>query len=120
VPQFELLKEIRGEGMMIGIEFGEPKSFTLKTGWSLLHKADAGLFPQAIIMPLLHDHRVLAQVAGHHVDIIKLLPTLTWTDEDVRWFLDAFTQVLERCHRFPGPLWTTAKGLVKMAASSRH
>ncbi|MBA3965751.1 MAG: aspartate aminotransferase family protein [Nitrospirales bacterium] len=120
VPQFELLKEIRGEGMMIGIEFGEPKSFTLKTGWSLIHKADPSLFPQSIIMPLLHDHRVLTQVAGHHVDIIKLLPTLTWTDEDVRWFLDAFTDVLKRCHRFPGPLWTTAKDLVKMAATSRR
>lgn len=120
VPKFELLKEIRGEGMMIGIEFSEPKSFTLKTGWSLLHKADAGLFPQAIIMPLLNEHRVLTQVAGHHVDIIKLLPAITWTDEDVRWFLDAFNDVLERCHRFPGPLWTAAKDLAKMAATSRR
>jgi ornithine--oxo-acid transaminase len=118
VPRFELLKEVRGLGLMIGIEFGEPRSKMLRAGWSMIHAADKGLFPQAVIMPLLDDHRVLTQVAGHNVDIVKLLPPLTITDEDVRWFLEAFEQVLERCHRFPGPLWTTASKLARFALSS--
>jgi 4-aminobutyrate aminotransferase-like enzyme len=30
IPRFEFLKEVRWRGLMIGIEFGPPKSLTLK------------------------------------------------------------------------------------------
>src|ERR1700752_1499887 len=36
VPGYELLKEVRGKGLMIGIEFGPPKSLRLKASWSVL------------------------------------------------------------------------------------
>src|SRR5690606_32328257 len=76
IPKYELLKEVRGKGLMIAVEFGPPRSMGLKMGWSLLHKVDQSLFCQAILIPLLTDHRVLAQVAGHHMDVIKLIPPL--------------------------------------------
>lgn len=120
VSEFDLLKEVRGHGLMIGIEFGEPRSLVLRSGWSMIHAVDAGLFPQAVIMPLLDEHRILTQVAGHQVDIVKLLPPLTVADGDLHWFLDAFRQVLKRCHRFPGPAWTTARDLVRFAVSSKR
>src|SRR5882672_2374250 len=37
IPRFEFLKEIRWRGLMMGIEFGSPKSLTLKAAWSLMH-----------------------------------------------------------------------------------
>ena len=30
IPEYQFLKEVRGKGMMIGIEFGPPKSLKLK------------------------------------------------------------------------------------------
>jgi acetylornithine/succinyldiaminopimelate/putrescine aminotransferase len=33
--KYEMVKEIRGKGLMIAIEFGEPKSFKLRIGWNL-------------------------------------------------------------------------------------
>ena len=115
VDDFELCLDVRGKGLMVGIEFGRPKSLGLRTAWSLIHSADGGLFPQSITMPLLDRHHILTQVAGHHVDIIKLLPTLTITQADVDYFLDAFREVLTECHQFPGPAWTTAKHLIGFA-----
>ena len=43
---YELLKEVRGKGLMIGIEFGAPSSFKLKASWTMLETASKGLFCQ--------------------------------------------------------------------------
>ena len=57
VPRYELLKEVRGKGLMIGIEFGEPSSFKLKASWNVLEGASKGLFCQLITIPLFKDHK---------------------------------------------------------------
>jgi len=118
IPEYEMLKEVRGQGLMIGIEFGKPSSFTLKTQWSMIHAADQGLFPQAIAMPLIEEHHILTQASGHNQDIIKLLPPLTIDREDADWFLDAFRDTMDGIHRFGGSVWKTAKNLAKFATTN--
>jgi ornithine--oxo-acid transaminase len=107
--QYEMVGEVRGKGLMVGIEFRAPASRSLKMGWNLLHKLDPSLFCQAMLIPLMTDHRVLAQVAGHHLDVIKLLPSLVINEDDVAYLLRAFDQVIGACHRFPGPVWEVGK-----------
>jgi ornithine--oxo-acid transaminase len=109
--QYEMFGEVRGRGLMIGIEFRPPTSLTLKMGWNLLHSLDPSLFCQAMLIPLLSEHRVLAQVAGHHLDVIKLLPSLVINQDDVDYLIRAFDQVMAACHRFPGPVWEVGKRL---------
>ena len=93
-PRFEFLKEIRWRGLMIGIEFGPPKSLGLKMAWTICHTMDKSLFPQAAIIPLLDKHHIITQVAGHAVDVIKLLPPLVINEADAQWFLTAFEDVM--------------------------
>jgi len=100
---------VRGKGLMLGIEFRPPKSRSLKMGWNLLHKLDPSLFCQAMLIPLMTDHHVLAQVAGHHLDVIKLLPSLVINQDDVAYLLRALDQVMGACHRFPGPVWEVGR-----------
>jgi acetylornithine/succinyldiaminopimelate/putrescine aminotransferase len=109
--QYEMFGEVRGRGLMVGIEFRPPRSFSLKAGWNLLHKLDSSLFCQAMLIPLLSEHHVLAQVAGHHLDVIKLLPSLVVNEDDVEYLVRAFDQVMAACHRFPGPVWEVGKRL---------
>lgn len=109
--RYELLHEIRGKGLMIGIQFGEPESFTLKTGWKLLHKMNQELFCQMITIPLLEKHNILTQVAGHGLDTVKILPTLIIDNADADCFLEAMDKVLKDAHKFPGSAWTTVKNL---------
>ena len=73
----ELIKAVRGKGLMIGVEFGPPHSLALKASWNILETASSGLFCQLIVIPLLNDHKILTQVAGHRNHTIKLLPPLT-------------------------------------------
>ena len=60
-----LVTEVRGKGLMIGIEFGPPKSLKLKASWNLVEAANKGLFCQLVTIPLFKDYKVLTQVAGH-------------------------------------------------------
>jgi ornithine--oxo-acid transaminase len=115
----EFLKTARGRGMMIGIELGEPASVALRAAWTLVHSIDRSLFPQAVTMPLLDEHHVLTQVAGHHLDVIKLLPPLNLTETDADFFLRAFEDVLSRLERFPGPAWDVLASMGRFTFTDR-
>ncbi|HSY20020.1 MAG TPA: aspartate aminotransferase family protein [Candidatus Acidoferrales bacterium] len=119
IPRFEFMKEVRWRGLMTGIEFGPPKSLTLKIAWTTCHMLDKSLFPQAAVIPLLDKHRIITQVAGHNVDVVKLLPPLILTEADVKYFLDAFEDVMVQMHKFPGPAWDVLTGIGKMAITQR-
>ena len=112
---YELVKEVRGLGMMIGLEFGKPKTLSLKTYWKLLEAANQGLFCQMITAPLLAYHRILSQVAGHETNVVKFLPPLVFSDEDCRWVVKAVSEVIADAHRVPGPLWEFGKRLAGQA-----
>jgi ornithine--oxo-acid transaminase len=115
----ELIKTVRGKGLMIGIEFGAPRSFALKASWNLLESASSGLFCQLIVIPLLEEHRILAQVAGHASHTIKLLPPLIITDADCDWIERSFETVIADAHRVPGAIWSLGKTLIENAVRSR-
>jgi ornithine--oxo-acid transaminase len=113
VPKHELVKDARGKGLMIGIEFGAPRSLALKASWNLLETANRGLFCQLIVIPLLKDHMILSQVAGHGSHTIKLLPPLTITGADCDWIERAFDDVIAAAHRVPGAIWSLGKTLME-------
>src|SRR6201986_321120 len=115
VPGYELLKEVRGKGLMIGVEFGPPKSLRLKASWNVLETANKGLFCQLITVPLFKDHKILTQVAGHGLHTVKLLPPLTITEEDCAWIERAFDDVIAQSHKVPGAIWSLGKTLVDNA-----
>jgi len=119
IPRFEFLREVRWRGLIMGIEFGSPKSLSLKLAWTTCHALDKSLFPQAAVIPLMNKHHIITQVAGHGVDVVKLLPPLVINESDVKWFLTAFEDVMVQMHKFPGPAWDVLTGIGKMALTQR-
>jgi len=117
--RYELIRAVRGKGLMLGIEFGSPRSLKLKTSWNLLETASSGLFCQLIVIPLLKEHRILSQVAGHGNHTIKLLPPLIISDADCDWIEQAFEQVIADAHRVPGAVWSLGKTLLGNVVRSR-
>ncbi|MDB5330929.1 MAG: aspartate aminotransferase family protein [Phycisphaerales bacterium] len=108
------VSEVRGKGLMFGIDFARPKeNFKLKMAWDMLHKLNFGVFGQMVVIPLLQKHRILTQVAGFHIEVIKFLPPMTVSQEDMDWFLNAMEEVLTDTQRFPGAAWDTVTGLAK-------
>jgi ornithine--oxo-acid transaminase len=114
-PGYELMKEVRGKGLMLGVEFGPPKSLRLRASWNVLETANKGLFCQLITVPLFKDHKILTQVAGHGSHTIKLLPPLVITEEDCNWIATSFDTVIAGSHKVPGAIWSLGKTLVDNA-----
>lgn len=113
--KYEFLKEARGKGLMIAIEFHAPKSLKLKAAWATLEAADKGLFCQMITIPLFKQHHLLTQVAGHGMNIIKLLPPLNLIQKDRDWIVNSFEQAIADTHQLPGSIWSLGKNLVSHA-----
>jgi ornithine--oxo-acid transaminase len=119
IGRYEFLREVRGKGLMIGIEFGPPTSLKLKASWNLLESANKGLFCQLITIPLFAEHKILTQVAGHASHTIKLLCPLVITEADCDWVVSAFDNVIAATHRVPGAIWSLGKTLVGNAVAAR-
>ena len=115
---FEFVKEVRGRGMMIALEFGPPKSLKLRAAYAMLDKANKGLFCQLILIPLFKKHRMLAQVAGHAMPVIKLLPPLVLGEDDARWIGNAFEDVVAESHAL-GAVWDLGRTLAGHALKTR-
>jgi ornithine--oxo-acid transaminase len=112
--------EVRGMGLMFGIDFKRPEhSLKLKAAWDALHKLNFGVFSQMITVPLLHEHQILAQVAGYHTDVIKFLPPLNIEKSDIDGFLKAMGSVLEDIQQVPGAAWNTLSTLAKGGMRAR-
>jgi hypothetical protein len=88
--------------------------------WKVLHKIDKVLFAQMVVTQMLSKHRILTQVAGHAMDVIKILPPLIIGEREVDMFVNALDEVLTDCRKFPGPMWELGNNFVKAALGSRR
>ncbi len=120
MARYEMMAEVRGKGLMIGIEFGAPKSLKLKASWHAVETASKGLFCQLVTIPLFKEHKILCQVAGHASHTVKLLPPLVLTAEDCDWILRAFDLAIADAHRGPGAVLSLGKTLVDHALRARR
>lgn len=116
--RFEMIKEVRSCGLMLGIELRAPTSMTGRMNWRLFHAASEGLFPQLVVIPLHRDHGVITMAAGPN-DVIKLLPPLTLSESEVSSFLEALGAVLADCQGEAGKNWAVVRGIAKATLRRR-
>jgi ornithine--oxo-acid transaminase len=114
----EFVRAVRGKGMMIAIEFGPPRGLKLRGAYAMLDAASKGLFCQLILIPLFQQHRILAQVAGHNMPVIKLLPPLVIGEDDAALIETAFAQVLAEAESLGG-IWDLGRTLASQALKAR-
>ena len=112
VDQYDAVKEVRGLGLMWAMEFGEPESGSF--AWRVMERMQAGLFAQLVVVPLFTKHRILSQVAGHDLPVLKGLPPLVLSEGDLEDFATALDEVIARAAR---P--TRVAGLALKAARAR-
>jgi ornithine--oxo-acid transaminase len=102
VDRFEVVQDVRGLGLMWAIEFEEPPGGSRT--WKLLERIQPGLFSQLVVVPLFRDHRILSQVAGHGLNVLKAIPPLVVTEDDLDWFVSALEETIARAEKMPRAL----------------
>jgi ornithine--oxo-acid transaminase len=96
--RYEMLHDVRGLGLIIGLEFGAPESPALRRRFNTMERLRKAMFAQLIVVPLFHRHRILTQVAADNVNIVKLLPPLIAGQAEVDYFVAALDDVLADAH----------------------
>ena len=94
VERFEIVREVRGLGLIWAIELGPPAGGAGRRLWEAIERRQPGLFAQLVTVPLFRDHHILTQVAGHHMNVVKALPPLVIEEDELRRFVTALEQVL--------------------------
>jgi ornithine--oxo-acid transaminase len=104
VERYEVVRDVRGLGLMWAIEFGPPAGTAARRLWDTVERRQPGLFSQLVTVPLFHEHRIFCQVAGHRMNVIKALPPLVIEEEEIRRFAAALEETVARAERYPAAL----------------
>lgn len=109
------LKEVRGKGLMIGLEFGRPAADKGAARWNEFESIRPGLFAIALTCVLLERHRLLSQVSDARTNLIKWMPCLGISEADCRWAKEALASVIQDAEQPSGAVWRTGFRLVEKA-----
>jgi ornithine--oxo-acid transaminase len=104
VERHAVVRDVRGKGLMWAIEFGPPEGRAARALWDVVERRQAGLFSQLVTVPLFHEHRIFCQVAGHRMNVIKILPALTIEESELRRFAAALEEAIAHAERYPRAL----------------
>ena len=104
VGHYEVVRDVRGLGLMWAIELGPPSGTAARRLWETVERRQPGLFSQLITVPLFHKHHIFCQVAGHRMNVIKALPPLVIEESEIRRFAAALEATVAAAERYPSAL----------------
>ncbi|HEY1945905.1 MAG TPA: aspartate aminotransferase family protein [Bryobacteraceae bacterium] len=110
--EFEMVEEVRGEGLFSGIAFRPPRSLTLRFAFEAFSQIHPAMFGQVLVMRLFRDHGILAQICGNNFRVLKLIPPLIVSHQQIDEAVEAVYQVVKLAHS-PAVFWSEALGLAR-------
>ena len=109
---FEMVREVRGLGMLSGIEFQAPRSVRLRLAFEAFRHIHESMFGQVIVMRLFRDHDILTQICGNNFMVLKVAPPLVATEAHLDRFVSAIRSVTEEMHG-SASFWAEPLGLAR-------
>jgi ornithine--oxo-acid transaminase len=114
---FEMVREVRGKGLLLGIQFTAPRKLALRAPFEAFAKIHPAMFGQIVVMRLFRNHNILTQICGNDFMVLKVAPPLVVTSAQVAEFVSAIHDVVEFAHH-PGSFWSEALGLARRAMAA--
>jgi ornithine--oxo-acid transaminase len=108
---YEMVREVRGLGLLNGIEFQPPRKLALRVSFEAFGKIHPGMFGQVIMMQLFR-HGFLTQMCGNNFQVLKVAPPLVVKEREADEFVHAVRDVVEIMHSSTA-FWSEALGLAK-------
>ncbi|HSB76038.1 MAG TPA: aspartate aminotransferase family protein [Terriglobales bacterium] len=114
LASYEMVKEIRGLGLLSGIEFQAPKQLRLRAAFEAFRRIHGGLFGQMLVMRLYNDKGMLTQICGNNFMVLKVAPPLGVSPAQVDEFAAAIREVVHTVHA-SSTFWSDALSLGRRA-----
>jgi len=112
---FEMVKEVRGMGLLSGIEFTAPRKISLRVPFETFHRIHPAMFGQIVVMRMFREKNILTQICGNNFMVLKAAPPLVVTHDQLNEYVAAIRGVMELAHTSPS-FWSDALGLARRAA----
>lgn len=116
LAQFEIVKEVRGLGLLNGIEFQPPKKIMLRTLYEAFHRIHPAMFGQVIVMRMFREKNILTQICGNNFMVLKAAPPLSVREEQLETFVAAIRDVVQLADT-SAAFWTEALALARRAVN---
>ncbi|MGD0793795.1 MAG: aspartate aminotransferase family protein [Terriglobales bacterium] len=113
---FDMVNEVRGMGLLNGIEFVPPKKLAFRVLYEAFHKIHPAMFGQIVVMRMFREKGILTQVCGNNFMVLKAAPPLMVTSEQLDEFVEAIRDVVEMAQTSP-TFWTEALAMVRRAVN---
>jgi len=113
---YQMVKEIRGKGLLLGIEFMAPRRFALRASFEAFARIHPAMFGQILVMRLFRSG-ILAQICGNDFMVVKVAPPLVVTSAQIGEFVSAMREVVDLAHH-SGPFWSEALGLARRVVAA--
>ena len=114
---YEMVKEVRGKGLLLGIEFAAPRRLALRAPFEAFAQIHPAMFGQILVMRLFRNANILTQICGNDFMVLKVAPPLVVTAAHVAEFVSAVRGVVDFAHH-PGSFWSDALGLARRAMAA--
>jgi ornithine--oxo-acid transaminase len=115
LERYEMVREVRGEGLFCGIEFQAPRQLRLRASFEACRAIHQGLFGQIVVMNLFRRD-ILTQMCGNNFMVLKAAPPLVVEEAELDTYVAAVTDVVESMHSSKS-FWSDALGIARRAAS---
>ena len=112
LSQYQMIKEVRGLGMMSAIEFQPPKKLRFRILFETFSRIHPAMFGQVLVMRLFRDQAIFSQICGNNFMVLKVAPALTINEAQLDEFVDAIDAVVKLMHTSTG-FWTEALGMAR-------
>src|ERR1019366_1081964 len=106
----DVVKEVRGIGLMNGIEFQAPRKLNLRLYFEAFQKIHPAAFGQMLVRRMFRESHVLTQISGNNFVVLKASPPLVVTHAQIDQFVDGVTEAAAGLGT-SGALWAEAPGL---------
>jgi ornithine--oxo-acid transaminase len=113
---FDMVKEVRGMGLLNGIEFIPPKKLAYRALYEAFHSIHPAMFGQIVVMRMFREKSILTQVCGNNFMVLKVAPPLMVTSGQLDEFVGAIRGVVEIAQTSP-TFWTEALAMVRRAVN---
>ncbi len=108
----DVVKDIRGLGLMNGIEFQAPRRLDLRLYFETFQKIHPAAFGQMLVRRMFRESHILTQISGNNFVALKASPPLVVTREQIDRFVAAVTEAATGLAT-SGSLWTEALALAR-------
>lgn len=111
--KYALIKEVRGCGLMAGIEFNQPEGLAAKASFGLVNKLSKEYMGSMVAGELLNKYRIITAYTLNNPNVIRLEPPLNVTREQIDTLLSALENILSNHKSFFSMAASGAKTMIK-------